>query len=759
MLRGSAALVLILVLGGCLESGAVYCPDGRVCPAGTACAEGLGCVRPDQLTVCQDGGLNGGDACSVPGVDGVCNGASRDEECSSCVCLPARCGDGFRSDPEDCDGDDLGGAVCTEYAYYDETPVGCDAECQYDPEATCERRCGDGTVDHDQGEFCDDDQPPVEPCVAFGYDAGFADCLPGGCTPDFTMCRRFGWPAVVQSNDTLVGIAAAGSHVFVAGHASSGPDLELIVWQYDGFSWTRIETDVATMPRSIWASGPDDVYVIGLAFSGDPQIVHFDGVAWTASVEAPETAELVAGSTADDVWVFGEATARHWNGTSWTTVSVPGLSDPLSGWVSAPGDAWIVGSDDHVFHLEGDTWSEVVDHPLTVPHAVWAAAPDAVFLGGAGGLALWDGEDWSVLGLDEVDHVWGKSSTDVYAVGSQTQGPFGVLAGVFHHDGERWSHVRKDEFGTQAIGGTSPGHALLVKSAGSVLEYGGSAWMDRSPGGATTLVSIAGAGAQVFVVESETGVQVFDDIGPATAYPLTNATAVGTAGSDVYGGTSDGEIFLWNGSGWEGPESGLTGPVTAIAGPDSSTVFAIAGYALWVRSAVPPWKSVPLPDGYLVFDLWCSSTEPFCVAVGAIDLDTDIAAALTWNGGDWTVVDAVLPPTTLISVWGSSSNDVYAVGSGAFIVHYDGVSWSSSRFPGEGATPVAVHGTAADDVFITSTLGEVHHYDGRTFAPVAGDGEIGALDLWANERAVWLVGRDFDLVDAQARVLERTYPW
>jgi hypothetical protein len=30
----------------------------------------------------------------------------------------------------------------------------------------------------------------------------------------------------------------------------------------------------------------------------------------------------------------------------------------------------------------------------------------------------------------------------------------------------------------------------------------------------------------------------------------------------------------------------------------------------------------------------------------------------------------------LMSVWGTSSNDVYAVGSNGTILHYDGTAWS-----------------------------------------------------------------------------------
>jgi hypothetical protein len=68
----------------------------------------------------------------------------------------------------------------------------------------------------------------------------------------------------------------------------------------------------------------------------------------------------------------------------------------------------------------------------------------------------------------------------------------------------------------------------------------------------------------------------------------------------------------------------------------------------------------------------------------------------------------------LRGVWGSSATDVFAVGDGGCIAHYDGVTWSPMS-SGTTNPLFGVWGSSSSDVFVVGSLGTVLHYDGNTW--------------------------------------------
>jgi hypothetical protein len=84
---------------------------------------------------------------------------------------------------------------------------------------------------------------------------------------------------------------------------------------------------------------------------------------------------------------------------------------------------------------------------------------------------------------------------------------------------------------------------------------------------------------------------------------------------------------------------------------------------------------------------------------------------LHYDGISWSTMNS---GTTrfLTSVWGSSSIDVYAVGSNGTILHYDGISWSKA------ATPATenlndIWGASGTDVFVVGDYGQILHYTSK----------------------------------------------
>jgi hypothetical protein len=60
----------------------------------------------------------------------------------------------------------------------------------------------------------------------------------------------------------------------------------------------------------------------------------------------------------------------------------------------------------------------------------------------------------------------------------------------------------------------------------------------------------------------------------------------------------------------------------------------------------------------------------------------------------------------LWDTWGASSRDVYAVGSGGAIIHYDGIEWSPLT-SGTDLRLFSIWGTPSGDVFVVGDYGVI----------------------------------------------------
>ncbi len=98
----------------------------------------------------------------------------------------------------------------------------------------------------------------------------------------------------------------------------------------------------------------------------------------------------------------------------------------------------------------------------------------------------------------------------------------------------------------------------------------------------------------------------------------------------------------------------------------------------------------------------------------------------------------------LIGVWGSSANDVWAVGQKnryqSLIMHWDGKSWAYVDHPEQGPLN-HIYGTAPKDIWAVGEKGAVLHYQNGTWDSVAhGRTTLGLKGVWATADHVWAVG-------------------
>ncbi len=138
---------------------------------------GDGTIQPLHGEDCEGNNL-AGQTCLGLGLGGgslACNPYCRWDQ-SGCE-VQAVCGDGLLTDPyEECEGRNLGGETCESLGYHGGT-LACGEDCGFDL-TDCEAQgwCGDGVLQSDHGEDCDGDQLGDQTCETLGWYGGELAC-------------------------------------------------------------------------------------------------------------------------------------------------------------------------------------------------------------------------------------------------------------------------------------------------------------------------------------------------------------------------------------------------------------------------------------------------------------------------------------------------------------------------------------------------------------------------------------------------------
>ena len=186
------------------------------------------------------------------------------------------------------------------------------------------------------------------------------------------------------------------------------------------------------------------------------------------------------------------------------------------------------------------------------------------------------------------------------------------------------------------------------------------------------------------------------------------------------------------------PELDLSGRRSDLAlSMSSQTPRRCGGFPVCTSTtSVCPISGAPV--GQSVRSFWAVSPTDIW-AVGSN------ASVMHYDGATWTITPAASLPvpatTTLKGVWASGPTDVWAVGSAGKILHFDGQAWTSSS---SGATRdlEAISGVSKDHIWTVgrapsaTTQAEFWHWGGSAWSQI---NPPGVGDLYA----VWAVDANF----------------
>lgn len=129
------------------------------------------------------------------------------------------------------------------------------------------------------------------------------------------------------------------------------------------------------------------------------------------------------------------------------------------------------------------------------------------------------------------------------------------------------------------------------------------------------------------------------------------------------------------------------------------------------------------------------------VAFGCSDAEPDVPPRAV----EWTLVHENLP-AALISVWGTTEDDVWAAGAdagdGPLVLHWDGARWDTLA-TSERADLYWVFGFAEGLVFLGGTDGTILSYENGAFSRMSTPGTGTVFGIWGTSPDdVWAVGGD-----------------
>ncbi len=249
-----------------------------------------------------------------------------------------------------------------------------------------------------------------------------------------------------------------------------------VLASWDGASWAP-SADVSAFGNAamLGVNGTDgsNVWAVGWSTEGfgrDGLAAHFDGTAWdtTTALADGELTDVLALADAD-VWAVGSsgdpavteerATAVHWDGSTWTEVTIQagGGRSGLQAISGSPNDLWAAGYHHQgglLMHYDGTSWERLELPKRTGPLNDVAVTGSTVWVAGDGVLRG-DGTSMGTVADAPKD-----GSFDAVVPLSADRA---VAVGAVVH-GERSSSIA---LGVQASADGSAAHVVGIKAAGN----------------------------------------------------------------------------------------------------------------------------------------------------------------------------------------------------------------------------------------------------------------------------------------------------
>jgi hypothetical protein len=484
--------------------------------------------------------------------------------------------------------------------------------------------------------------------------------------------------------------------------------------------------------HGLGGTGPGDVWAVG----EHGTVLHFDGAAWTRHpADTGASLHAVWARAADDVWFVGAAgTVRRWNGTRIESVAIDTTAKLLAVWGTEGGKVWVVGARGTILHFDGRGWTRQ-DHPRwgRLRGVRGFSDQDVWAVGEAGHVLHFDGSAWSRVSSSSPAERARLASLGLGSNGQQGGGvePISPVAGE-----ARWS--------------SGPRDVWVAGERGLLLHFDGSGWS-----AASTTAELFPFGALWAKGRERWVFTDFGDGGPPRSWRWSGAdkrpvsgtphlrVVFGPSADNLWGVDGGGTAHRWDGETWSTAKTGLYQDVHGLwaAGPDD--VWVCGGWAGLAHFDGQRWSKVALdafqrPD---LFALWGSSRRN----IWAVGKEGDgQGVVLHFDGRAWRKEKTPpLPNVTLRAVAGRGPGSPWAVGTmfeqGAVVLRRERGRWGLTRLPQiKELRAVWVGGPA--DVWAVGDGGSIVHWNGRRWLTQDSGTDAPLTAVWGEAGHVWVAG-------------------
>lgn len=421
--------------------------------------------------------------------------------------------------------------------------------------------------------------------------------------------------------------APKGYHIYVVG------DNGTILRSTDkGATWQAMTSNTAQNLRAIHGLEVNEVYAVG----ENGTVQRYDGLSWSArntgignnthlyTVFLNRFYDIYTAGSGGEVYVF-DLSAGRWNLLASMGVDFKSL--------------W------------GDSWG---DHSSNASNPFEGSYGNAIYLAGAQG-AFFKGPRWQAAfrSFRITKHTAERSSdlgAPMYALpNSDVIFACTNEGNLLRFDGKRWHRYLAGPLRFRSIWAYSATAAYAVGDEGSIYHFDGKTFRPQNSTVSANLYSVwgTGDGAHIFVS--------------------------GASGTILY--SSD------QGKTWVKQNSGVSNSLRVIRGFDASRVYACGSSGVilyttdqgstWTRSANNPADTA---NDTLHSLLVLSPTQAFAAG-------DDGSVLYTTDGGVNWVDSLTFSTKDFVHLWGDSFGNVYAVGDGGSIAHFNGMSWSAQTSP------------------------------------------------------------------------------
>ncbi|MCP4352538.1 MAG: hypothetical protein GY795_44330 [Desulfobacterales bacterium] len=588
------------------------------------------------------------------------------------------------------------------------------------------------------------------------------------------------WTPMSTTDKFLRGVwGSSENNAFIAGFNGT-------ILGYEDGAWTLMDGGpVSDMYTGIWGTSENDVFIA--ANTGD--VLHYDGTAWSPmGVGSENPLQSVWGSSSTDVFaVGGGGKIFHYFPQDVPVLSVtPSFQDVPATEGSAIFDVTNTGEGTMVWTAGSDAeWLTVVSSQesgkITATYTanptdssrigkITVIAPNAT--GSPKIVEVRQAEPGPVLSVTpsftDVSAEKGSTSFNIANTG------IGTLEWAAESKAD-WIVIDSDKVGT--------GAAVIT------LSYEANTGTDSRTGTINIMAPDAAGSPQIFEIRQSYPVPILtvapasqevSETGGSATFDVTNTgvgTLIWTAESDADwividsgdSGTGDGTITATYESNLGSARTGTITIAAESATGSPKTVEVKQSSAHPVLTVTPIIRELTEAGGLATFDVansgtgilewtaesdagWISIVQGSGVNSGTITVSYESNTGAPRAGTiTITAPEAAHSPRTvdlrqnpvcwqtmengvsynLRDVWGSSGNDVFAVGKNGVIIHYDGSVWGEMASVSYNYLR-AVWGSSGNNVFAVGEGGVILHYNGTLWTEMASGVTEDLRDVWGS---------------------------